>query len=74
MGAKRIIVGFCVLSFSVASALAGDAVDASMATPIREATTISLPSSAGIIDIEPWVHGDMPDDMKNASRPVLFWP
>ena len=63
MGAKRTIVGFCVLASSVMSAWAGDAVDASIATPIGEAAHTSITSSAARVDIVPWIHGDMPDDM-----------
>ena len=64
MGAKRIIVGCCVLSFSVMSVWAGDAIEASITTPVGEASGNSLPSSAARVDIEPWIHGDMSDDMK----------
>ncbi len=64
MGAKRIIVGFFVLGFSVMSVGAGDAIDASISTPGGEAPNNSLPSSVVLVDIEPWIHGDMPDDMK----------
>ena len=64
MGAKRFIGGICVLAFSVMPVLAGDAIDASIATPVGEAVSNSIPSSATLVDIEPWIHGDMPDDMK----------
>ena len=64
MGATRIIVGFCVLAFSVMSVWSGDAIDASIATPVGEAASNSLPSFATLFDIEPWIHGDMPEDMK----------
>ena len=64
MEAKRIIVGICVLAFSVMSVWAGDAIDASIATPVGEAVSNSIPSSATLVDIEPWIHGDMPEYMK----------
>ncbi len=64
MGAKRIIVGFCVLAFSVPAVLAGDAIDASIATTLGVTETSTLPSSAGATGIEPWIHADMPEDMR----------
>ena len=64
MGAKRIIVGFCVLAFSVPAVLAGDAIDASIATTLGVTETSTLPSSAGATGIEPWIHSDMPEDMR----------
>lgn len=64
MEAKRIIVVFCVLASSVMSVWAGDAIDASIAASVGEVAGSSLPSSAARVDIVPWIHGEMPDDMK----------
>ncbi len=64
MGAKQIIVGFCVFVFSVMSVRAGDAIGASIAAPGGGAVGSSLPSFTALPDLEPWIHGDMPDDVK----------
>lgn len=65
MGAKRIMVGFCVVASSVMSVWAGDAVDASIATPVGDAAGNSLPSLAALTDNEPWIHPSMPEAIRN---------
>jgi len=64
MGSKRWIVGLCVLSLFTATAWAGDAVETvNGSAPAQEAVT-TLSTSTVVSEIQPWIHGDMPDEMK----------
>lgn len=63
MGSKRWIVGACVLSLAVSTAWAGEAIDATGAQPATEAAS-SLSSASATSDIEPWIHGDMPENTR----------
>ena len=64
MGAQRIIVGVCVFAFSAPAVLAGDAIEASTATTLGVTETSALSSSVGTTGIGPWIHADMPEDMR----------
>jgi len=67
MGAKRYTTVFLLVVFSTAGTWAADELDSSMtasATVLALATATTLPSSTEILEVEPWIHGDMREDVR----------
>ncbi len=64
MGAKRCTAVFMCFLWSTAGVWAEDDVElatAAAATTLTAAANISLPSSNTPVEIEPWIHGGMPE-------------
>ena len=67
MGAKRYTVVFCIFVLSTASVWADDGIETSTATAttvLAAASSSTVSSSTEPVEIEPWIHGGMPEDMR----------
>ena len=68
MGAKRFTAVFCVFVLSASGVYAGNAIAGSISATTTSVATVSsalLPSSTELAEIEPWIHGQMPEDMRS---------
>ena len=69
MGSKRFPSVFCVVVLSTASALAADNIDSHVASTtavLAVPSSNSLPSSTGVVEIEPWIHTRMNDGLRDS--------
>lgn len=67
MGARRFTTVFCLVVLSTAGAWAADNIDSHVASTtavLAEPSSNSLPSSTGVVEIEPWIHPRMDDGLR----------